>query len=211
MSMLERKSSEQEQPNNQCELAVPIGPEPEHKLCDTWCLYYDNPMDLPRNPTDEQYKQNLKKVYVFDTLEQFWRLYNNIKAVEEMSGCNFHLFRNGVSPTWEDPFNERGGKWVCQVGISNDLWMRTILSVIGGLFGEYQDHVCGAVAALKKSKKRDRLSLWLKDVSDREACMAIGRKWKDICRELGKIEFLPHQVAQKAKSSYFSESKYMIN
>jgi hypothetical protein len=27
-------------------------------------------------------------------------------------GTNLRLFKYGIKPTWEDPANERGGKWV---------------------------------------------------------------------------------------------------
>eukprot|EP00043_Microstomoeca_roanoka_P012344 m.119250 g.119250 ORF g.119250 m.119250 type:complete len:209 (+) comp15466_c1_seq1:320-946(+) len=182
----------------------------EHALCDTWCLWYDNPASLPANPTDQQYKDNLKLVYKFDTVEKFFRMYNNIKPVEEMSGCNFHLFRNGISPTWEDPGNKNGGKLVCNTAVDAHLWLTTCLTIIGGLYGPNQDQVCGAVAQLKKMKTKDRINVWTKDEKNEGAVRAIGGQWKKLCSLPRTIEFVPHVQSSTSKSSTFARGKWTI-
>ncbi len=46
-------------------------------------------------------------------VEDFWGLYNNIvKASKLQQGANYHLFKEGVEPKWEDAENENGGKWI---------------------------------------------------------------------------------------------------
>jgi translation initiation factor 4E len=43
-------------------------------------------------------------------------LYNNIKPPSWLSvGTDFHLFKEGVEPKWEDPTCEHGGKWTVLV------------------------------------------------------------------------------------------------
>lgn len=40
-------------------------------------------------------------------------LYNNILTPTKLSiGSNYHLFKEGVRPMWEDPINAKGGKWI---------------------------------------------------------------------------------------------------
>jgi len=38
-------------------------------------------------------------------------------AHELASGSNYHLFKDGVEPKWEDPQNVRGGKWLLQMKV----------------------------------------------------------------------------------------------
>ena len=43
-------------------------------------------------------------------------LYNNIKPPSWLpAGTDFHLFKAGVEPKWEDPQCEHGGKWTILV------------------------------------------------------------------------------------------------
>lgn len=43
-------------------------------------------------------------------------LYNNIKPPSWVSsGADFHLFKKGIEPKWEDPRCEHGGKWTVPV------------------------------------------------------------------------------------------------
>lgn len=46
---------------------------------------------------------------------------------------DYHLFKNGVSPTWEDPVNKNGGKWMVRLkkGLSSRLWEELVLAIIG--------------------------------------------------------------------------------
>ena len=43
-------------------------------------------------------------------------LYNNIKPPSWLpAGTDFHLFKAGIEPKWEDPQCEHGGKWTILV------------------------------------------------------------------------------------------------
>eukprot|EP01147_Barroeca_monosierra_P002603 gene2603-8097_t len=234
----------------------------EHALCNKWQLIFDDPSKLPPSPTDEQYANNLKDVCELDTVESFWRLYNNMEPVEKLYHCNLHLFKKGIKPAWEDPQNENGGKWVVQnQAVTSDCWMKTtqieinrkstqyfsavngqqlqlltvpffnlafpfpycfpckkssiifneyeVLSVIGGVFGEHNDSICGVVANLKKVQHKDKLSLWL-STTDKRVCEAIGRRWKEIIKFNGKLEFKPHKSSMRSKSSYLAAALYFV-
>ena len=41
-----------------------------------------------------------KKIYTFNTIENFWRYYNNHPNLN--SGCNFFLTRDDFFPMWEE-------------------------------------------------------------------------------------------------------------
>lgn len=43
----------------------------------------------------------------------FFSIMNNIPTVEDMNPENdYHVFREGIKPAWEDPENARGGSFV---------------------------------------------------------------------------------------------------
>lgn len=43
----------------------------------------------------------------------FFSIYNHIKLASELKvGCDYSLFKQGISPMWEDPRNENGGRWL---------------------------------------------------------------------------------------------------
>jgi len=59
---------------------------------------------------------NLKHLIEFDTVEDFWSVWNVLIAPSKLAtGSNYHMFRTGIEPKWEDPVNARGGKWVATV------------------------------------------------------------------------------------------------
>ena len=59
----------------------------------------------------ETWLQNLKPCSTFNTVEDFWSLFNNVLPASKLTtGCNYHLFKKGVMPMWEDEKNKGGGK-----------------------------------------------------------------------------------------------------
>ena len=94
---------------------------------------------------DELMKRNdydLREVYSFETIEDFWHMYNNLYSVSEIiSNTDYLLFKKGIRPEWEDPENKMGGKWVVTMPIEDDLeedcenaWLQLILHLISGQF-----------------------------------------------------------------------------
>lgn len=71
----------------------------------------------------------MKEVVTFDSVEEFWGVYvglpahlsghqhspsllsqNNITPTSELAlKSDYHLFKKGVKPEWEDPQNKHGG------------------------------------------------------------------------------------------------------
>ena len=84
----------------------------------------------------------LEKVFTFGTIEDFWGMYNNTINIKSIiPNTDYLLFKEGVKPEWEDPANEKGGKWVVTVPIEDDMeeevehaWEYILLGLIGGQF-----------------------------------------------------------------------------
>jgi translation initiation factor 4E len=113
------------------------------------------PLPPPRAQKEgETWLQNLKPCSTFNTVEDFWSLFNNILPASRLgTGCNYHLFKKGVMPMWEDKKNEHGGKWIItipkqdrQKGKVDEWWLYTVLAMIGETMDETGLEVCGAVA-----------------------------------------------------------------
>lgn len=99
----------------------------KHPLRNQWTLWY---LDNDRNKSWEE-KQN--EISTFDTVEDFWNLYNMIKYASELQpGNDYSLFKNNIRPMWEDSANANGGRWTLsmysQQQLSNldDLWLNVV-------------------------------------------------------------------------------------
>merc|ERR1719178_410462 len=75
----------------------------------SWTLYYDNPRETPTG----DWIDNLKVCGSFESVEGFWAVFNNVQpAGKAPVNGNYHLFKTGVKPMWEDEANKKGGKWI---------------------------------------------------------------------------------------------------
>ncbi|RKP08483.1 eukaryotic translation initiation factor 4E-1 [Thamnocephalis sphaerospora] len=190
-------------------LTDPVNFNVKHPLFSSWTLWYDH--GGKRLTSAQSWEQNLKELITFDTVEDFWGVYNNIaKANELQSGANYHLFKKGIRPMWEDTANARGGKWVFQLQKQrgadiNDYWLYTMLACIGESF-EYEDEICGAVVSLRKGFSR--LALWTRSCGPREMTEHIGRQFKGLVGLNMQIEFQPHSDA--SKSGAHGKDKYVV-
>ncbi|KAJ8763926.1 hypothetical protein K2173_003708 [Erythroxylum novogranatense] len=180
--------------------AMAVGQEKQgsHKLERKWAFWFDN---QSKSKQGAAWGTSLRKVYTFDTVEEFWSLYDQIfKPSKLPADTDFHLFKAGVEPKWEDPECANGGKWTvpCK-GKTNleALWLETLLALIGEQFDE-PDEICGVVASVRQ--RQDKLALWTKTATNEAAQMSIGRKWKEVIDINEKITYSFHDDSRRAKS-----------
>lgn len=121
----------------------------KHPLQHQWTLWYLEP-DRSKSWEDQQ-----NEVSSFDTVEDFWSLYNHIKGASEIKqGCDYSLFKKNIRPMWEDEGNKRGGRWIMSFPRTSrrqeldSLWLDVILCLIGEAF-DYPDDICGAVVNVR--------------------------------------------------------------
>ncbi|CAB1312822.1 unnamed protein product [Coregonus sp. 'balchen'] len=70
-----------------------------------WALWYF------KNDKSKSWTENLRLIAKFDTVEDFWALYNHIQQPSKLGfGCDYCLFKDGVKPMWEDDKNKLGGR-----------------------------------------------------------------------------------------------------
>ena len=90
---------------------------PLELLCPLRSLYSRLPLTTtPRlcpNRPPSSWLDNLKNISTFSSVEDFWSCYNNVLPASKTSpNSNYHLFKDGVVPMWEDEGNKKGGKWI---------------------------------------------------------------------------------------------------
>lgn len=146
----------------------------------------------------------MKKFASFNTLEQFWHVYNHLVRPNDLGRTtDYHIFKDGIKPTWEDPANEKGGKWMIRLkkGLASRYWEDVILAIIGEQFDVGQE-ICGAVVSVRTSE--DIISIWNKSSDNSEA----SNKIRDQMRRVLKlpafiaIEYKKHQDSLVDRSSF---------
>lgn len=160
-----------------------------HPLTNEWVLWYDCPN---KKITNHNWIENIKQIYKFNSLENFWSMYNIILKSSSLSyGSNYYLFKNGIKPMWEDPTNENGGKWCIQLkknlGVDS-IWLYTVLNCIGENFydelndKDYNTEITGVIVNIRKYQ--DKVNVWLKDKNNQKAIDYVGNKIQNIMNEL---------------------------
>ncbi|KAG1469109.1 hypothetical protein G6F56_003451 [Rhizopus delemar] len=172
-----------------------------HALCYGWVFWF-----MHRSPGEKivDYEAAMKKIATFKTVEEFWAVYSHLRRPSELPNISdYHLFKQGVRPVWEDDVNINGGKWIVRIkkGLASRYWELLVLAIIGDQF-EVDDEICGAVLSIRGSE--DIISLWNKTSSNGK----INLKIRDtIKRQLNLpaeiiMEYKTHNDALRDKSSF---------
>lgn len=186
----------------------------KHPLWSQWALWFDG---ATKKTTRKNWSDNLKEVYTFDTVEDFWSVYNNIHSPSQLAhGSNYHLFKHGIKPMWEHEANKRGGKWIMQIPRRqkdrlDTLWLHLSMAMTGEAF-THPDDVCGAVVSVRK--QGDKISLWTRTAADKDICIKLGQQFKQL---LGvardpefKLVYQAHSDSLQNDSSYGNRPMYLL-
>ncbi|KAI9468253.1 MAG: translation initiation factor eIF 4e-like domain-containing protein [Benjaminiella poitrasii] len=170
----------------------------KHPLQNTWTLWFDNP---GKKANAQSWADNLKEIISFDTVEDFWGTMNNIAKINHLApNSNYHLFKQGVRPEWEDEANAEGGKFSIQFPKNkagdaiNEYWTHLLLAVIGEQLAT-EEEICGAVISVRKTFYR--IALWIKSSKETEMIEKISEQVRETLNlsEDIPIEFHVHNEA----------------
>ncbi|KAJ6253569.1 eukaryotic translation initiation factor 4e related [Anaeramoeba flamelloides] len=184
------KENENEKDIKKGHYTLDFDPQQKHPLQNKWTMWVDG-YSGSRN-----WGEDMKKILDFETVEDFWGMFNNLVSVSKLKhGTNFHLFKHGIRPEWEDEGNVNGGKWNLrinrQVSRLDDLWLDTVLSIIGETF-EPEEEICGAVVSIRNNG--DRIAIWTKTAAKKEVQLQIGKTWKQGLNLRGiRLSYLTHK------------------
>ncbi|TRY54281.1 hypothetical protein DNTS_031083 [Danionella cerebrum] len=138
------------------------------------------------------------------SVEQFWKFYSHLVRPGDLTGhSDFHLFKEGIKPMWEDEANRSGGKWIIRLrkGLASRFWENIILAMLGEQF-MVGEEICGAVVSIRFQE--DILSIWNKSASDQITTSRI----RDTLRRVLNLppntimEYKTHNDSLKDNSSF---------
>ncbi|PCH33800.1 cap binding protein [Wolfiporia cocos MD-104 SS10] len=212
----------------------------KHPLYSPWTLWFDSPAtkgrNLPQTPMSsfpqtplpqtpgaaaaQGWMEDIKRVISFDSVEEFWGMYNNIVPPSQLpQKANYYLFKEGIIPAWEDEANKNGGKWSIQLPKDKNrsnvdkMWLYTMLAAIGETFDPQlsesspQSLITGVIVSTRPQFYR--LSIWTRaaptgageDEKLRERIEAIGRHFK--------ISVLGYSESQKLAGPLATEVEFL--
>jgi len=191
-------------------IAEPSNFSVKHPLQNGWTIWYDNP---GKRTNQASWGDHLRTITTFDTVEDFWRVFNNLKPASTLpQGSNYHIFKEHIEPKWEDPANAKGGKWTVSIPPKNrasnldQMWLWTILACIGETVLS-PDDVCGLVVSVRKAG--DRVQIWTRDANNEGACRDIGRSLKETL-ELPDNVVIGYQSHADSMKKGSSRDKYSV-
>lgn len=98
------------------------------------------------------------------TVQDFWKVFTHLKRPSTLpTVSDYHFFKEGIRPVWEDDENKRGGKWIMRLkkGVADRYWEELLMAMIGGEFMEATEEVCGFVLSVRSGE--DVFSIWTKN------------------------------------------------
>lgn len=106
------------------QLELVRGDKEKYPLMNTWILWYHE-----AESTDWSL-ESYKKIYEFNTVEDFLRLYNNLPSIVNTM---FFLMKKGHPPIWEVPQNINGGSWLYKFPkkMADCFWTKFSIYLIG--------------------------------------------------------------------------------
>lgn len=188
---------------------VEVGPG-EHPLQFKYTLWFSQRAP-GKQTTSTSYDQNLKKVCSFASVEQFWKVHSHLARPGDLNGhSDYHLFKKGIRPMWEDDANRSGGKWIVRLkkGLASRCWENLILAMLGEQF-MVGDEICGAVISLRYQE--DILSLWNRSSNDTHTTTRIRDTLKRVLNLPPNtiMEYKTHTDSLKDHSSFRNTDVFM--
>ncbi|KAJ8130413.1 hypothetical protein O1611_g3220 [Lasiodiplodia mahajangana] len=170
-----------------------------HPLRDTWVFWYRPPITKANGYIE--YDKTLHAMMSVKTSEEFWLAYSHLKRPSSLpTVSDYHLFKEGVRPIWEDEENKHGGKWILRLkkGVADRYFEDLIMACVGDQFGDESDELCGIVLSMRNGE--DVLSIWTKNTGQR--VLKIRETMRRIlgCPTDTRIEWKSHDTSMQQRS-----------
>ena len=155
--------------------------------------------------SDQEYENQIKKLAEFDTLDDFWAIFQYLKKPDDCKqAIEFQLFKHPIKPMWEDENNKDGGRIALKLRkeFSNLVWEELIFAFIGDYFAkEIKDEINGLVINCKKDF--NTLQIWIKSYTN-EVTSAIEKNIREILNMPNEValDIKPFNQPQKEYNSY---------
>ncbi|KAF9358111.1 Eukaryotic translation initiation factor 4E type 2 [Mortierella sp. AD094] len=172
-----------------------------HPLHFNWVFWF-----MHRAPGSKilNYESSMKKIATFGSVEDFWAVYSHLRRPHELPHVSdYHLFKQGVRPVWEDATNINGGKWIVRLkkGLASRYWENLVMAVVGDQF-EVGSEICGIVLSIRGAE--DILSIWNQSANEGRINLKIRDTMKRVLNLPADtiMEYKTHNDALKDNSSF---------
>ena len=111
---------------------------------------------------EEDFLEKIIKIADVSNINEFWEVFQHLKKPNQCPvGSDYHIFKKGIVPMWEDKLNKDGGKlsMLLTWKYANVIWEEVTFNFAKGLL-PYYDYINGIVISVRP--KFLALSFWIK-------------------------------------------------
>ena len=111
---------------------------------------------------EQQFFEKIIKIADVSSINEFWEVFQHLKKPNQCPlGSEYHVFKKGIFPMWEDKLNMDGGKLsvLLTKKYANVIWEEVIFNFARGLL-PYYDYINGIIISMRP--KFMALSFWIK-------------------------------------------------
>eukprot|EP00035_Acanthoeca_spectabilis_P024008 m.451952 g.451952 ORF g.451952 m.451952 type:complete len:185 (+) comp20239_c0_seq1:333-887(+) len=171
-------------------------------LTDSWALHFSERSTA--RSRSQSFEEQVKEIGSFSDVKSFWEYFSHLAPAGELPVVSdYHLFKRGIKPMWEDPANQKGGKWIVRIrkGLASRFWEKLVIAIIGDQFDD-GDEICGAVISIRY--REDIVSVWNRSAHKGDVTQKIKRTLQNVL-ELPMdcvMEYKAHDASLRDKSSF---------
>ncbi|GAA5833526.1 hypothetical protein JCM9279_001550 [Rhodotorula babjevae] len=215
----------------------------ELPLSASWTLFFSDTSGAAKSnsaaATKEAYHEGINPIFSAKTVPELCGQYKAFKQAPKSKrakagdpetlgltrpGMNLHFFRAGINPTWEDPYNEKGGRITISpsAALFDNIYERLVFLLAGAALelgtsdllstegpspgskrpptpGPPQEGQINGVVASRRARG-DRIEIWL---GGREKKTPVPLEWLDRFREVLAVELeMPELKSSKYKKHF---------
>ncbi len=190
-------------------------PSPQtHLLHTTWMLWREGGNNRPSaETTADEWCTRLTLVTKLTSVEEFWRVYNNIQPLSVLPiGMSLNLFKKDIKPLWEDTANNEGGRWYFKLekprhssdfphytSQIQETWLYIILSLIGNTIDD-NNLICGGVVSIRA--RETRFMIWTRK-GENPQIMDIGKSIKKNLKYCTHLSYRQHSDRRRTTKALY--------
>ncbi|PQE33670.1 translation initiation factor 4e protein [Rutstroemia sp. NJR-2017a WRK4] len=136
-------------------------PPPQHNFRHGWVFWYRPPISKANGFVE--YEKTLHPMAGFNSAEDLFEIFDHMRRPSSLPlVSDYHMFKKGIRPVWEDEENKKGGKWIVRLkkGVADRYWEELVFAIAGDEF-EASEEVCGVVLSVRNGE--DILSIWTRN------------------------------------------------
>ncbi|KAL5237996.1 hypothetical protein ACI65C_005406 [Semiaphis heraclei] len=196
------------EPNEADEAIEMVRFDDKHYLANKWTLWF-------YEKKNKNWEENINELSTFDTVEDFWSLFNHIKRPSQLAWqSHYSYFKYGIKPNQDDEKNSAGGCWLLQLPsvkkctLVDEYWRQIMMSLIGEVYESSE--INGAVVSVQNLGTK--ISVWTNNASKSNGnnIMAIGKKIKEVLGAQHKNLYYEAHTATANKRRSRSKHLFMI-